>query len=105
MGMVSYQPLIELTARRELHTLPVEERRELRAVLKDVAATEQPSHHAKAKQLQGQPGMFRVRTGNCRAVCTLRKPALLILKCGKRKEVYDDLDEIHTRAEGAAVEA
>jgi len=96
--MVSYQPLIEVSARRSLHALPRRERAELRRVLKDVAATKQPSHHAKAKQLQGFEHIFRIRVGATRAVCKLDKPHLLILKIGKRRTVYNDIDELDVSA-------
>lgn len=94
--MVSYNPMLHVSAKRELYDLPATERAELRAVLKEVAAEEQPSHHPKSKPMVGQPGIFRVRVGNCRAICTLQKPDLLILAVGKRNGVYESVDEVIT---------
>jgi len=89
-----YQPLIKSTARSDLFDIPRGKRDELRRVLKDVAATEQPTHHPKIKQLEGQPGLFRVRTGGYRAICALEKPYLLILCVGPRDSVYNNVDEL-----------
>jgi len=93
-GMVTYKPLIDRSARRNLHSLPREERNDLRETLKDVARREEPTHHPKVKQLEGQPGLFRVRVGGVRAVCSLQKPYLYILKVGERSTVYNDIDDI-----------
>lgn len=92
--MVTHQPLLHVSARRELHSLPTHDRRELRRVIKDVAASPQPSHHEKCKQMEGQPEVFRIRTGDCRAVCTLQKPALYVLRIGKRNGVYQEIDTV-----------
>jgi len=92
--MVSYDILIEVSARRSLNALPREDRESLRTVLKDVARTEQPSHHPKAKPLQGFSQIFRVRVGDARAVCSLQKPHLYILKVGQRSTVYNDIDDV-----------
>jgi len=92
--MVSYEPLIEVSARRDLYALPREERDKLRRVLKDVAEREQPTHHEKTKNLQGFEQVFRVRCGNTRAVCKLEKPNLLILRVNTRDKVYDGIDDL-----------
>lgn len=92
--MVSYNVLLDRKAERALNNLAPKAKADVRKLLKDVATQEQPSHHQKAKQLQGQPGMFRVRTGNYRAICELDKPDLLVYRVGKRKHVYDDVDEL-----------
>jgi len=97
--------MIQASARSNLYDLPWESRNELRRVLKDVASREQPSHHEKAKQLQGFEGIFRVRVGDARAVCKLDKPCLLILKVDTRDSVYDDIDELNTAVTVDAVEA
>jgi len=97
--MTRYQPYIAVSALDELHDLERNRRRALRRTLKDVAETEQPTHHERAKPLTGWPELFRVREGTARAVCQLEKPRLLILSVGKRKAIYDDLDAIEKRAE------
>lgn len=100
--MVSYQPLLHTTAERELQQLPRADRERLTDVLKDVAATREPSRHEKARDLEGQPGMFRVRVGDVRAICTLEKPSLLILRVSHRSDVYEKVDELDERLEAVA---
>jgi len=95
--MVEYQLLAHRAAKRELETLPAKAEHDLREVIDEVAATEQPSQHERAKPLEGQPGLFRVRAGDARAVVTLDKPCLLVLRVGLRKDVYRDIDSIHRR--------
>jgi len=102
--MVSYDILIEVSARRSLNALPRKERESLRTVLKDVAQTKQPSHHPKAKPLQGFSEIFRVRVGDARAVCKLDKPNLLVLRVGKRRTVYNDIDELDSDVTADAAE-
>jgi mRNA-degrading endonuclease RelE of RelBE toxin-antitoxin system len=92
--MVSYNLLIAQQAKRSLGNLPDEPQESLHAVLEDVAASEQPTHHAKAKQMGNQRGMFRIRVGDYRAVCELDKPDLLVHRVGKRPNVYDSVDDI-----------
>jgi len=103
--MPRYDPLIKVSAQRELYSLPREERNALRRVLKNVARKEQPSHHAKAKSMAGFGDLFRVRVGDVRAVCVLRSPHLLILRCGKRNGMYDDIDEIEVPDSAGAIRA
>lgn len=102
--MPQYDPLIEVSARRDLNGLPPEERETLRRVLKDVAATEQPTHHPKVKPLSGFREVFRVRVSDARAVCKLDKPYLLILRVDKRSCVYDDIDELDVTATADGIE-
>jgi len=92
--MPQYDPLIEVSAERDLYALPSEERDALRSVLKDVAERKEPSSHPKTKSLEGQPGLFRVRVGDVRAICALQKPRLYILKVGKRNGVYESVDDL-----------
>lgn len=96
--MVKYELLAHPAAKRELDQLPPEAKHELTDILFDVAEREEPSLHEKAKWLEGQPGWFRVRSGNLRAILTLDKPELYVLACGHRKTVYDNVDSIHNRA-------
>ena len=100
--MVSYQPMLHTTAERELHNLSDDQREELTTLLKDVCTYQQPTTHAKVRQLEGQDKLFRVRTGDVRAICRLEKPNLMIIKCGERSTVYNDVDTIHERLEQPA---
>jgi len=95
--MASYQITLHPTAKRELNTLTSNERDRLTDALTDVAGEREPTSHPKTKSLEGQPGLFRVRVGDVRAVCTLQKPELRILRVGYRSDVYEIIDEIDDR--------
>ena len=95
--MVSYQPVLHPTAERELNSLDDSERNRLVDVLHEVAHTRQPTQHEKCKILEGHRGLFRVRVGGVRAILTLEKPNLKVLKVGKRSNVYDIIDDIDQR--------
>ena len=93
----SYQPLIHTSAERELDRLDDADRERLTDTLAEVARERQPTHHADAKMLEGQPGLFRVRVGDTRAICKLDKPNLLVLEVGYRKDVYESIDSVDDR--------
>jgi mRNA-degrading endonuclease RelE of RelBE toxin-antitoxin system len=95
--MPRYEPVLHPNAKRELDTLPDGLRERLTGTLKEVAETRQPTSHTSAKMLEGQPGLFRVRVGDARAICELSKPELQILACQRRADVYDGIDEIDER--------
>jgi len=95
--MPRYQPTLHPTAERELNELNPTDRNRLTDALTDVAETREPTSHPKTKSLEGQPGLFRVRVGDVRAVCTLSKPELRILRVGYRSDVYEIIDEIDDR--------
>lgn len=95
--MVSYEPLLHRTADRELNALNTDARDRLTDVLRDVAAEREPTSHEKVRDLEGQPGMFRVRVGDVRAICTLDKPHLLILRVAHRRDAYENVDDLDER--------
>jgi len=95
--VTTYQPMLHTTAERELQSLESDDRDTLTEVLKDVATCESPTQHKKTKSLEGQDGLFRVRVRDMRAIVTLEKPHLKILKIGYRRKVYDSVDSIHER--------
>jgi mRNA-degrading endonuclease RelE of RelBE toxin-antitoxin system len=95
--MVSYHPVLHRTAKRELDDLDASDRERLTDVFKDVAETRSPTTHEKVRQLEGQTDLFRVRVGTVRAICTLQKPELRILRIGHRQNVYDVIDGIDDR--------
>ena len=95
--MVSYQPVLHPTAERELNSLDDSERNRLVDVLHEVAKTREPTKHEKCKILEGHRGLFRVRVGGVRAILTLEKPNLKVLRVGKRSNVYDIIDDIERR--------
>ena len=95
--MVSYQPVLHPTAERELNSLDEHDKDRLVDVLHEVAHTRQPTQHEKCKILEGHQGLFRVRVGDVRAILTLEKPNLKVLRVGKRSNVYDIIDDIDQR--------
>jgi mRNA-degrading endonuclease RelE of RelBE toxin-antitoxin system len=95
--MVSYEPLLHRHAEREFESLKEDEQDRLADVIHSVAEERQPTSHSKTKELEGQRGLFRIRVGDLRAICSLEKPQLLVLAVGKRKEVYEDIDSIDER--------
>lgn len=100
--MPQYELLIHTTARRELDQLDDADRERLTDTLAAVARQRQPTQHDSVRMLKGQPGLFRVRVGDTRAVCSLSKPNLLVLRVGYRKEVYDDIDDVDSRLASVA---
>ena len=99
--MVSYQLAIHTTAKRELDALSDAERERLTNTIADVAECRKPTAHASTRMLEGQDGLYRVRVGDLRAVLELDKPTLRVLTCGRRANVYDDIDEVCDRRASA----
>jgi len=66
--MVGYRPTIHRSAKRELAQLPDSGSDRLTSAIADVAQEREPSGHEKAEALEGQPGLFRVRVGDYRAI-------------------------------------
>jgi len=95
--MVSYDITIHRSAKRELQNLPTAAQERITDTIASVAETKEPMSHEKVKPLEGQRGLIRVRVGDVRAVCELRKPALQVLSVGHRSTVYDDVDDLNER--------
>jgi len=95
--VTQYNLEIHTTAKRELQTLDSALRERLTETLVEVAHEREPTKHPDAKMLEGQPGLFRVRVGDARAVLELQKPNLRVLRCGRRNNVYEKIDEINDR--------
>ena len=99
--MVRYDLEIHTTAKRELDALPHAERERLTDIIVEVAECRKVTDHASVRMLEGQGGLYRVRTGDLRAVLQLDKPTLRVLTCGRRASVYDDIDEVCERRASA----
>jgi mRNA-degrading endonuclease RelE of RelBE toxin-antitoxin system len=95
--MPSYDLQCHTTAKRELQNLADDDRERITDTLSQVAAEREPTQHEAVRHLEGQDGLFRVRAGDVRAVCTLRKPDLLVVSVGYRKNVYDGIDSLDER--------
>lgn len=92
--MPRYQIECHETAKRELNGLNQTERDRITDVITSVAECREPTTHEKTKHLEGHTDLFRVRVGQVRAIARLEKPSLQILKVGKRRGVYQDVDEL-----------
>ena len=99
--MVRYDLQIHTSAKRELDALPHAERERLTDTIADVAECRKVTDHASVRMLEGQDGLYRVRTGDLRAVLQLDKPTLRVIACGRRASVYDDIDEVADRRASA----
>jgi len=100
--VTNYKLTLHPTANRELQALQDHQRDRLTETLQAVAEHRSPTQHEKSKQLEGQRGVFRVRVGDVRAVLSLQKPELRVLKVGTRGSVYDGIDdEIESRRASA----
>lgn len=100
--MVAYDPILHVKAQRELNTLPSEDRARITSLIKDVAEEREPTTHPRARHLEGQQGLFRLREGDVRAICALSKPNLAVLKIGERDSVYENIDDVDERLETPA---
>jgi mRNA-degrading endonuclease RelE of RelBE toxin-antitoxin system len=100
--MPSYDLRCHTTAKRELQSLADADRERITDTLTQVAAEREPTQHEAVRHLEGQDGLFRVRAGDVRAVCTLRKPDLLVLEVAYRKNAYANIDDLDGRLDGVA---
>lgn len=90
-------------ARRELYDLPVDARDTLTDAILAAGAQRQPATHDAVKKLRDATGLYRVRAGDYRAVCTLDKPTWYVLCIDERERVYDRLDVARRRARDAGL--
>lgn len=95
--MPRYQLTAHERAKAELDAIPESEKTSIIAILEEAAQQRQPSDHPNVKLLRGENGLFRVRSGTFRAIATLDKPALKVLKVDRRETVYNAIDEAKGR--------
>jgi len=100
--MVAYEPILHVKAERELNNLDQNDRSRLTSLIHDVCGEREPTQHPRARHLEGQQGLFRLREGDVRAICALSKPNLAVLKIGERSDVYENIDEVDQRLETPA---
>lgn len=93
--MPHYQLQISKGANRDYNKLPVDVQSRLKDVLDDVSTHRSPQQHPKCDLLHGSNNLYKIRSGDYRAVVTLDKPELRILTVGHRGTVYNDIDELH----------
>lgn len=95
--MPQYNLQIHTTAKRELNDLASNERERLTDAIADVATHRKVTEHPSVRLLEGQDGLYRLRVGDLRAVLQLDRPALRVLRVGRRNGVYEQIDEIYDR--------
>ena len=79
--------IFELVARTELKALPRREADRLLAALEQVAA-EYPKRLSFTTEMQGEPGMWRLRKGDYRAIFRITGRAIEVVAIGHRKGIY-----------------
>jgi Cytotoxic translational repressor of toxin-antitoxin stability system len=94
--VTSYNVRLHPSANEELTDLPGDTRDRMTDTLHEVAGNRSPTQHTRVKQMQG-PDLYRVRVGEYRAVLSLDKPDLLVLRIGERATVYREQGDIGKR--------
>jgi mRNA-degrading endonuclease RelE of RelBE toxin-antitoxin system len=94
--VTSYTIRLHPRANEELDNLPEDTHDRMTDTLQEVARNRAPTQHTRVKQMQG-PDLYRVRVGQYRAVVSLQKPELLILRIGERGTVYREEGDIGKR--------
>jgi mRNA-degrading endonuclease RelE of RelBE toxin-antitoxin system len=72
---------------KQLAAMPKADARRLLARLEKIAAAPR-APHPNVVQLVGEPGVFRVRQGDWRAVVSLEEGDLIVDRVAHRREVY-----------------
>ncbi|MGI4785034.1 MAG: type II toxin-antitoxin system RelE family toxin [Janthinobacterium lividum] len=79
--------IIIKTAGKELRTLPKQDAERLLTRLEAIAAAPS-SRHPATTEMVGQPGFWRVRQGDWRAIFEIANGDVVVIKIGHRGEVY-----------------
>ena len=88
--MASYRVEVSATAERQIRKLPRED--QLR-VLRAIRPLASEPHPPGARRLRGYDDIFRIRVGTYRVFYRVegRRPVIIILKVGHRREIYRSL--------------
>lgn len=100
--VAQYKPVLHVKAERELNELDESDRSRLTSLIHDVCSEREPTQHSRARHLEGQEDLFRLREGDVRAICALDKPELKVICVGKRDSVYENIDDVDQRLETPA---
>jgi Cytotoxic translational repressor of toxin-antitoxin stability system len=95
--MTSYNLRVHTVANDELRDLPSDVRDRMTDTLQEVAATRSPSTHGRVKHMEGPADLLRVRVSDYRAIISLEKPDLLVLRVGDRATIYREKDALGGR--------
>jgi mRNA interferase RelE/StbE len=82
-----YRIEITPTAQKQLAAIPLKDRQRIDTRIVGLASNPIPQ---KAKKLEGESRLYRLRSGNYRVIYKIQKKALVILivKVGHRKDIY-----------------
>jgi mRNA-degrading endonuclease RelE of RelBE toxin-antitoxin system len=80
--------VISPRALRQLKGIPKADAHRLIAAMKEVAALD-PQRIAYVTEMVGQPGVWRARKGNFRALFTITETTVVVEAVGNRKDVYE----------------
>lgn len=94
VSSTAYRLQMHQSAKRDFGKLPQSARDEITDHLSSVAEYRKPTDHPSCELLSGWTHIYRVRIDRYRAIVQLDQPDLLVLEVGKRRTVYNDLNEL-----------
>jgi len=97
--MSCYDPAISKSAKKDLENLPAEAKHRLVDVISDVACNRKPTDHEKCNVLSNnqKETVYKIKSGEYRAIAVLEKPEFLVLMVGKRQGMYRDVNEVYAQ--------
>lgn len=97
MSEAQYQVVIHRNAKKELMALRDGLASDLKAALKQLRFVEEPHSEPFVQDLSEWDNLFRVRVRDARAICTLQKPAFVVLAVAHREDIYDMIETADQR--------
>jgi mRNA interferase RelE/StbE len=79
--------IITPTALKQMKTMPKADATRILAALEQVAA-DLSTRFSFVTEMVGQPGIWRLRKGDWRAVYAIEGDDIVVIKVGNRKEIY-----------------
>ena len=76
-----------VAAAAQIRALPKADAARMLTALREIAATH-PQRMAYVTEMAGQPGNWRARKGDYRAIYKITTNGILVVQVGNRKEVY-----------------
>jgi len=95
----AYQVVIHRNAEKELADLRDGLAADLKAALKQLRYIEEPHSESFVQDLSEWENLFRVRVRDARAICTLEKPAIVVLAVAHREDIYSMIETAANRRE------
>lgn len=97
MSEAQYQVVIHRAAETELASLTGDLADDMHNLLKQLAYVEEPHSQPYVKDLSEWDSLFRVRVRDARAICTLEKPAVVVLAVAHREDIYSMIETAENR--------